>query len=899
MERVASLIRKHLAREDTVFVFPSEIVASFWRRKSLAYPHPKAVLQDRFISWDSFKEALISGDRAERPVNTITRTLFCESILAENSETALFSTLIPEDYKYNSGSFLKTLRGILPSLRAFLLAAESSTLDSGLLSDLSLLRTRYEAFLEENRLYEPMYESPSVSAAAPSYIVFFPEVLEDFSEFESFLHSCNRVSLVKAGKSAVPELLRFANVRQEIRWLLVKIGELLDAGVPYMDIAITVPGMDALETPLLSEAQLRDIRLDMRKGRPLLSYPSGRFFQLLEELHSSGYALDAMKALFLNAGYPWKERKLCRTLIRKGIAASCIRNYRRGGKEIDLWKRCLKPVPGEHGDTQELYEFYLKLRKTVTGIVESKDAADLKKRLLAFSGMFFEPESWDRTESMVFQYALDIVDEIAHTVRTLPRVPDYAPFRLFLRILKEKVYVKRSEHPGIPVYDYRVSAGIYPKYHFLINATQENTRARRPRFPFLSQDQQNLLGFDDRDLSNEFLDLYCMSGEEVFVTCSRENFESAQLAAGYFITAGRLRDFETYEELCNADAYSAEQELWRTGRSNLVALFPLQRRGLDAALGTAFREKADDFGSDVMEDSGLRKMLEERQSERDYIRVSATALSAYAHCPFSYLFTQVLGVSEDVYEIQFENSLLEGTIIHRILQFLFERIKQETKRYQPEKLYLYREFLRDAARRVFMLTEREGFPLVEPAWTSCRRSILEALDAFIDVEAKEYPDYSVVSTETEWRSQEDEERMIVTGRIDRISEKDGAYVLVDYKRNSIPKDSEIEGYSEDLRHFQIPLYVFLGRRQGLDIDKASYYSVERQAYRHVYERSGSNVPLDSEKIDVLVELTLSKAKEFVAGVRNGRYSIPKERVVTEGCGTCGLRRVCRIKFVVR
>ena len=83
---------------SSVFVFPSEATAVHWRKEFLEITGKKAVRNDRFISWDSFKEQITLHDREERPLNSILRRLFAADMIRKNSgDSPVFLRLIPSN----------------------------------------------------------------------------------------------------------------------------------------------------------------------------------------------------------------------------------------------------------------------------------------------------------------------------------------------------------------------------------------------------------------------------------------------------------------------------------------------------------------------------------------------------------------------------------------------------------------------------------------------------------------------------------------------------------------------------------------------------------------------------------------------------------------------------------
>ena len=55
--------------DRTALVFPSEIAAEFWRRSATLPGAQRAIREDRFVSWDRFKEEAFEIRESALPVN--------------------------------------------------------------------------------------------------------------------------------------------------------------------------------------------------------------------------------------------------------------------------------------------------------------------------------------------------------------------------------------------------------------------------------------------------------------------------------------------------------------------------------------------------------------------------------------------------------------------------------------------------------------------------------------------------------------------------------------------------------------------------------------------------------------------------------------------------------------
>jgi hypothetical protein len=82
MDPVKDIIVPHMEQKNNIFVLPSEVAARFMQKKALGLTSCATSSNNRFISWDRFKEQTLHYDVLKQPVNNYLRSLFAEQILA-------------------------------------------------------------------------------------------------------------------------------------------------------------------------------------------------------------------------------------------------------------------------------------------------------------------------------------------------------------------------------------------------------------------------------------------------------------------------------------------------------------------------------------------------------------------------------------------------------------------------------------------------------------------------------------------------------------------------------------------------------------------------------------------------------------------------------------------------
>lgn len=941
MRAVESILAERLADGESVFVFPSEVAARYWRRRSLELTEVRAVREDRFLSWDRFKERCFSLTREERPINGIARALFAATHLAENASAKppLLRAIVHPDFAPNSMAFLRQVVRLLPQLGPFfqaLASAERGTGQAGLVEpllrhDLELLIERYGAFLSANGLFEPAGETIDISGLDRPYYLFFPEVLEDYHFFEASLASPS-ITVVPIPPAPAADIVRFDSALQEIRALCVDLGELLDGGVPVEEIAVTVPDLKGWAPHLTAEAASRGLPLDFREGRPLADYPACRLFAAIASCESEGYSLDSVKALALDHAIPWRDRATLRELVRFGAENQCLRPFGDGGRVRDPWRTHLERL-GEH----RLLAAYSRLRRELSAIVAAPSAAELSARILAFSSARLDANLWPPESRRVFEYALESLSDFADTAASLVGVKAPSPFALWRSHLEERIYVQRSAVEGIAVLPYRVSAGIGVRHHFLVGGNQASTRVDWPLLSFLREDERRRLGLVDRSFSEDFLALYAQSGGEVRISFSREDFSGPQLAPGWFVARQAVRDFKGGSSLPDRDGFSRERASWEGGRDGRGRLFRSQRRGMAHVAATAWIPRSSDFTRALVGDSALLARLLDRFDDGEgRLRVSPTSLEGYAACPFAFLVGRLLDVPEPRAEESLEDPRLVGALLHEVLKELFARIRANGRAVVAAQSEAQEGWIDEAIDEVWARWSLEEILPVPPIWRDLRSRARDQIGLLLAIERERFSGYEVGELEESLSAAV--AGALLSGKIDRVSYRDGRALVVDYKKHSAPSLREIRGEAgSPPSSFQLPFYVHLLESRGTPVDRAGYYDLQEGKYLPVLEdregeegrgaaasdggtdnpsraaaiEGGSPIsgreasdgsprarkePLSREEMAQLRLLLEGRVGAMVAGMRSGDFRAPDSQL---GCEPCPLRPICRRRYTVR
>ncbi|NBF40576.1 MAG: hypothetical protein GVY14_09180 [Spirochaetes bacterium] len=919
-------IEEGLSRANTVFVFPSEVAAAFWRAETARRGPTRAVRVDRFISWDTFKEQVLQERADLVPVNRTTRMLFADAVISENADRPFLSRIVDTRYAGEADAFASDIESLLPTLATLTSADVYGGLEPRLRSDVDELSRRYRGFLDAHGLFEPAWEVQRLEPGRREYVIFHPRLITDFAEFEPSLRDHPAVQLaggdggsvgvaaadaggaagagvesavagaVSAGAAAAereepaagPVMREYETSRAEIRDLCAHLEALLDDGVGPRDIAVTVCGADAFLTYLEDACRRRSIPTSLRAGKPLTSYPAGRLFENLRALPQTDYGLDAMQALLLDRAVPWTDPEVMRRVIRLGIERGCLRNYRDEGREQDVW---LSALGGErHRGERGLYG---RLKAQTRALTAADSFSRLRSALYEFFGTFLDTGAWSRTQLRVFQSCLDVLSDLIDTSERVGLVPR-RPFDLWLQALRSRVYVPREAAAGIALYPYRVAAGIEPQYHFLVNASHSRMRLVHAPYGFLRDDEKERLGLTDTDLSDDYAAAYAVSGSSVAASYSRESFSGPDLPPSWFAERGLVQEVRRGEAA--PDPFDAERSYFNAEEEPPVRVYRDQLRGLAHMGATGFTARRPDWSRTLVDDDTLRDRLHaSRRTDEGRIRLSPSDVGSYRHCPFGYLMGTLLRLDPDVYTRAARAAADAGRTYHRGFERLYKRILEHSGVFRRAEVELYHQWVEATAAEVTEEWALWRTSLSPAEIVSLRVRLEESMHTLLEADAERFDGWQIEVLERyEWVYFEED--AVLGGFMDRRMVGPGGAVVIDYKKNRLPRKKAFRVDPEDpsqLEELQLPLYAEILTRLDRRIGGLYLYSVEKGSYLSVFGED-EKAALDEEGLEASREAARQAAEGMLEGLRRGDFRFPDPR---GGCESCSFPGICRARFV--
>ncbi|MDR2509863.1 MAG: PD-(D/E)XK nuclease family protein [Spirochaetaceae bacterium] len=909
------------------FVFHSETAALFWARRALAVFPAKTIARERFIAWDTFKAENLRAASDRRPVSQVLRLLFAQKLCAENAAAPFFRALIPPAFAEEGLLFARGIAAMLSSLKlwrkktgeAAVRGVEFSGADY---NDFEILEERYTSFLDANNLFEPSWEKPPFKDRARDYYIFYPELLDDFSEYEELLCAPNvfLIHLELKDESDGTKLFLYDSAREELRAAVLELRRLhFEKGIPYEDMALSAGGLENAEAYIKRELQNYHVPFHLRSGKKLSRYSAARFWQLVSDCTGNEFSWNSLEALLTNNALPWRCPNKHRALLSFGIKNSCVSAYREHGKKIDVWLEAFSRI--KHNE--RLFNHYKKLKAKITRIANAKNFDALNKRSRIFFARFFR-DTWSTECSNIIGRALSELSALTVLEKRFPAVTAASPLDFFVMILNEKVHVTEAPKKGVAVFDYGVAASIPAAAHIVIGANQNAvTKLRRP-LSFLRQDKRAMLEVEDTDMSKSFLKSFFQTidtngTKNIFrISAARNSLNGAEIPHSYY---NRLNingeHFIVTAKETGDDPYINEKKWWTAAHADFPAeLFPNQHTGFENWRKCAQKPVFNLLHSAIPKESAAYKLISrkidfvKRKDRKDEkvtdgkLRISATSMNLFFNCAARWLFQSILKLEPYPLRAAIIAGDKRGILYHEVLFAVFKKIKDSGGIFRADNIEQYVEWAREAA----LCTNVLRGPLRRSLLAGMAEAVARNVGAVLELEAKTRDGWSAVMLE-EIRAEE-RENIILTGTIDRVSlSADYIPVIVDYKSGRLPAKKDCL-HSEDmpLADFQMPFYIKLFEASKKKaVECALFIQTIRAETLYIVKQDGRG-SINRE----MYQNTLDALEYFIAEHEKAVNVLdfsPKEPVNSGGavnfsfrkiplgrCARCVFKAVCRTRY---
>jgi hypothetical protein len=890
------LLRGRAAERDRLLVFPSQAVADAWAEAAPRRFDLGAVENDRFIGWDRFKELALGAHRKEKPADRLARTIWAAGIVARQKKKPFLSRMAGSGEP--TPAFVPFFAGLPPGLdRAArsLRSSRSASRDEAL-EDLVVLRDDYAAFLAAHGLYEPAWETVGALPPGIRCSIIAPELIEDFLSYEARLEGrapeLEILRLPPLGGMR-PALYSFDNSYEELRWTFLEAGRMLDSGARPEDIVVTVPGLEANADLVERAARIAGVPVAIKGGSNLASSPYGRLLREAGAAASAGFDFDAFRALLLDRFAAWKSPEAADDLIRFGIDYHAYASYTQGGKRVDVWEETFARA----GGSPDLKAFYRRLAGSLRALVSAPDFARLRTAIFAFRSTFLDESGWMPAEERQVERCVAELEGLARTEAELGAAGSLdSPFSLYLAHLEGTTYVAQGGRSAaaIAVYPYRVSALHPARRHFVLQAGQDGIRVGYSALPFLREDQKAALGEADSDASADFALAYSISGETSFSYAS-ESLSGWSVPHPFFTPPGgaaRVGPPQGFESLRETCPLRAEEASWRGDSALPGRLLAFQSEAFEKAL-PGLAPPASRFDRDRASAESLSRLARRIRDGEGRLRLSATHLREYLACPFAWLLARGLRLEAAESGVGFFDALLAGNMAHEALR----RLLGEMGRLGPletRHLEAYRASAEAAVDEVLPFFEVKEGPFLAPMFAAYAPLLKDRLLRLVEWLVRR-PGWEAGELEVEFERPYPELGLVLAGRMDRLAKRaDGdGRAIVDYKKKHLPtkKDFFVDQNDGGLGDFQIAAYLALAEHAGLEVEEASFWSIELAKSLPVIGGEA-----ERKRDDYGQELEAFDAALREVGGRIGAGDFGMTRDGEGACKNCDWKPVCRARW---
>jgi len=685
-----------------------------------------------------------------------------------------------------------------------------------------------------------------------------------------------------------------------------------EEGIPYEDMAVSLPELEEMEAELLKEFFLRQVPVTRRAGKKLGETGAGRLFVLVNECAASGFSFNSLKALILNDHIPWKEREKNKALVNFGIKYNCVLSYVQNGTTVDIWEEAFKKAYGDGG--RELQPYYQQLKRSVNNFALSPAFSDIQKYYFAFRGSLLDMEKITVEDDAILSRCIAELGSLIELEEKFndPALVPSSPFGFFLSYLSDKEYVRAGQKSGVNIFRWRVAAAAPFACHFVLNASQSAASVLYQPLNFLRQDKRKALGLEDADASGAFFllcDTGCDSGNDRgFKTYARIS-TSEQTFSGWAIPHSFFAQGRTVPPPASArDPYAEERRFWREGTA-LRKIFPLQKSSYECWKDTLI-QKENDFSFFVSpvsahKDNQITELLENAIKGGDgRLAVTPTRdLNVYYNCSLFWLYDRVFAAEEFSLEAALLDDTSLGILYHKILEQIFAKIRNEDRAFFSDRLDIYKNWTLEITREA--IKEHPAFkgPLAVPLVFPQAAGMSKKIERLLELEANNFSGYEVSELELHVELKADD--LIIKGVIDRVSvSPDGEPVIVDYKTNYLPEQTAAEDLPEiPLSEFQMPLYIKLYEELAAakgeaprKVQGAFFYSVNGRRIKAVVgdAAGGRSKAPNREEYEPLLEAAEKQIEEFGRKVKALDFT-PREIRIGD-CLGCAYKTVCRTVY---
>lgn len=945
--RIADVLKENLGQEDVVFVFPTDVALVSWAEWCVKKPQAsgvKAVALERFIAWDTFKEKYaVAKESGRHAVPAVLRKVFVRNLIEENAAAVrsgkpLFKSIVHPQFAAEADSFADWIAGNLPLLKTWYekfsrYASEHPEAADDEDEDYFTLYRRYVDFLGDE-MFEPAWLVPDFTEERKKFIIFFPEQLEDFDEYEAvFAAFENIISYVLPEKEVhTSEVFVYPDARTELRRTALCIRDIIGKSggeLSYEDIALHVPELETYRPYIERELANYRIPFVVRSGVRFTVGSAGSIFEDIDECRKTDYSYDSVRRLVLDGRVPWKNKALNESLVREGNRLHCICNYDGG----DVWIESL----AKSGRSERELELYKRLKKSIEAVTGAKTFEGLRTAWLMFKNEFLSDDEFSVEANNVLGRCIAELETLVAIEKDYIVPLDLklrSPFSFFINELRSKTYRPQDALSGVSVFDYKVAACAAYPVNIVINCTQDALTVVRKPLGFLNTQKRRALGIRDSDAaSTAFIRLYGkfnnMVGARSIFSCSERTFSGFAIPHTYFDIAPVEKNHTPFDEL-DANDFILNERKWFLSESNAPrALSDLQKVQYE------HWKASSDFSVNAPRpqsvDAGVKKtidyVLKERRtpngssSEDAFaVKISQSDMRDFFPCPRKWIFKSVVKLREDSLDASLFEKYDQGNINHKILELLFKTfdtlpVTGEDGSFGERESDIRKLIKEKTGEAIYdksfdFYQSPIALRVLEEQSHKFEKIIIDFLHEFCKKE-KGFGGCRVVSTEALCEAWERGNRYKYFGKIDCILSDDaGRIIIVDYKNTSLPSiaSCRADETTGTLDNFQCAMYVTLWNlADPVKVDKMVFCSI-KSAGESVAVIDDENAKKTPESYEPTLSVFERYASLFYETVENGNPEPLRSALrgddaliapdVYSDCMACDFKTICRTAYTV-
>lgn len=851
MNEIFSIIQKNVNDENSIFVFSTDIASSSWADYIISNTNIKAVPQEQFIAWDTFKGSAVKSKMQNKTsIPSLLRKLFVTALLDKNIEQTnkdepIFTSLVTPEFVETSTSFANWIASLLPQLQSWKEKferkygdIEKSTFSNQEDKDLFTLYKSYLDFLNKNNLFEPAWEKPPFDSNGKHYYIFYPELLEDFSEYQALLEDAeknNLVDIIHAPKKSfsddkLNDVQFFSNTKTELRKMALFINKLhSEQKINYQDIAINVPQIEDIKPYLVQELELNNIPYKMRSGKKLSEYSEGKLFELIKNCYQENFSFASITSLLANAHFPWKEKEVIDQLISFGLKYHCVCSY----DNNDIWNETFLSHPKE----TRANAFYSQFKKSIQNICLSTSFEKIRVHYFEFRNLFFDLEIENQNFDQIIGRCISELSSLIDINNNFPDVVCQKPFDFFINLLNSKDYLPQSNTNGVSVFPYKVACECPFEYHIVIQAGQKALTLEYSQLKFLPKDKRENLNLIDRNVSDLFINSYTTSSTKgAYYSASEKSF------SGYVLPYNSFNEINRKSELSESDdSFYLERMFFQNTQQNEFpkTLHSIQKDSFSNWVTT--KEKKNLSPEEISEykqrvQSQISALIHKKLDNPNLnkIQISVSTLTKFFDNPLQWFYDRILKIEEFSMENSIVDDVFLGTLYHEIIRRTLGKYKKAN-----QILPCYSENLPDDfVQLIFTNTSSviNEFPqscnittpisqLTKQILLSQENAIKAKLLGFFSAFLGYFENYTVLELEKEIIVNNYSSYYLL-GKIDCILlSPNDEITIIDFKTSLLPsKDKDL----------QLPFYVKIyeedQKNQGRDIcvDAALFFSIHQK-----------------------------------------------------------------------